>query len=48
MVNFKEAKMSKKVIAIKKAIKNGTYDWKKAIEGAAKKISEHPEALLWR
>lgn len=37
-----------KIKEIKEAIKNKTYDMKKAIEGAAVKISEHPEALLWR
>lgn len=37
-----------KIKEIKEAIKNKTYDMKKAIEGAAAKISEHPEALLWR
>lgn len=37
-----------KVIAIKKAIKSGTYDWEKAIKGAAEKIAENPVVLLWR
>jgi anti-sigma28 factor (negative regulator of flagellin synthesis) len=39
---------SEKVKAIKKAIKNGTYDWKAGIEGAATKIVNNPEVLLWR
>ena len=33
---------------IKEAIKNGTYDWKAAIEDAATRICENPESLLWR
>lgn len=37
-----------KIKIIKNQIKNGTYDWKKAIEGAAEKISNYPQALLWR
>lgn len=37
-----------KVAEIKKAIKKGSYDWKKAIEGAADKIVKNPEVLLWR
>lgn len=37
-----------KIKEIKEAIKNKTYDMKKAIEETAAKISEHPEALLWR
>lgn len=40
--------MSNKVEKIKEAIKNGTYDWKKAIEDAADKIMGNPETLLWR
>lgn len=40
--------MSSKVKEIKEAIKNGTYDWKKAIEGAVDKIMSNPETLLWR
>lgn len=42
------AKASAKVIAIKKAIKNGTYDWKSAIEHTADRIIEYPQALLWK
>ena len=37
-----------KIERIKKEIDNGTYDMKAAIEGAASKIVEHPEVLLWR
>ena len=38
----------KKIREIKKSIRNGCYDWKAAIEGAAEKIIEYPQALLWR
>ena len=37
-----------KVELIKKAIKEGTYDWDTAIRGAAERICENPESLLWR
>lgn len=37
-----------KVEMIKKAIKDKTYDWEVAIKGAAERILEHPESLLWR
>lgn len=37
-----------KVEMIKKAIKDKTYDWEAAIQGAAERILEHPESLLWR
>jgi anti-sigma28 factor (negative regulator of flagellin synthesis) len=37
-----------KVAEIKKAIKNGTYDCKKAIEHTAKRIVEYPQSLLWK
>lgn len=40
--------MSDKVKAIKEAIKNGTYDMEVAIKGAAEKIVNNPEVLLWR
>jgi hypothetical protein len=40
--------MSEKVKAIKKAIKNKTYDWEAAIKDAVEKILEHPESLLWK
>lgn len=40
--------MPKKIVEIKKAIKNKTYDWKSAIEHTAERICEHPETLLWR
>lgn len=39
---------SEKIKEIKESIKNGTFDWDKAIEEAAKKIVENPESLLWR
>ena len=38
----------KKIKEIKKSIKNGSYDLEAAIEGAAEKILEYPQALLWR
>ena len=37
-----------KVEMIKKTIKDKTYDWEAAIKGAAERILEHPESLLWR
>lgn len=37
-----------KVEMIKKAIKDKTYDWGAAIQGAVERILEHPESLLWR
>ena len=37
-----------KVEMIKKAIQDKTYDWEAAIKGAAERILEHPESLLWR
>jgi len=37
-----------KVEMIKKAIKEGTYDWDVAIEDAAERICDHPESLLWQ
>ena len=37
-----------KVEMIKKAIKDKTYDWEAAIKGAAERILEYPESLLWR
>lgn len=37
-----------KIKRIKSQIKNGTYNWQKAIEGAAEKILNYPQALLWR
>lgn len=42
------AKKSEKVIALKKAIKKGTYDWDKAVKATADRIVENPESLLWR
>ena len=38
----------KRIKEIKKSIKNGSYDLKAAIEDAAEKILEYPQALLWR
>ena len=38
----------KRIKEIKKSIKNGSYDLKTAIEGAAEKILEYPQSLLWR
>lgn len=40
--------MKDKVAAIKKAIKNKTYDWEAAIKHAVERICEHPESLLWK
>lgn len=40
--------MKEKVAAIKKAIKNKTYDWESAIKHTAERIREHPESLLWK
>lgn len=39
-------KKSTKVATIKKAIKNGTYDWTKAIEQTADRIVDNPWTLL--
>ena len=38
----------KKIREIKRRIKNGSYNWEAAIESAAEKIIEYPQALLWR
>lgn len=40
--------VSTKVQEIKAAIKAGTYNMEEAIKGAANKIADNPEALLWR
>ena len=40
--------MKDKVDAIKKAIKNKTYDWESAIKHTVERICEHPESLLWK
>lgn len=40
--------LSDKVKKIKEQIKNGTYDMESAIKGAADRIVEHPESLLWK
>ena len=45
---IKVKKMKTKVAAIKKAIKNKTYDWEAAIKHTAERICEHPESLLWK
>ena len=45
---FRETVRTEKVKAIKAAIKNKTYDWNKAIEGAATKIVNNPWVLLVR
>ena len=47
-LNVPEELSMTKVEMIKKAIKDKTYDWEAAIEGAAERILEHPESLLWR
>lgn len=39
---------SPKIQKIKSAIKNGTYDIEKAIEGTADKIVNYPQCLLWK
>lgn len=41
-------KVSDKVKKIKDAIKSGTYDLSKAIEGAADRIISCPESLAWK
>lgn len=41
-------KMTTKVAAIKKAIKNKTYNWDAAIKHTAERICECPESLLWK
>ena len=43
-----KAKKSEKIEKIKKEIKNGTYDWEKAIEHTAKLIINYPQSLLWK
>ena len=47
-LNVPEELNMTKVEMIKKAIKDKTYDWEAAIKGAAERILEHPESLLWR
>ena len=47
-LNVPEELSVTKVEMIKKAIKDKTYDWEAAIQGAAERILEHPESLLWR
>ena len=37
-----------KVKEIKKAIKEGKYNWDLAIKHTADRIIEYPESLLWR
>lgn len=38
----------RKILAIKKAIKNKSYDMDKAIKSSADKIANNPVVLLWR
>lgn len=45
---MKKKIINPKVEEIKKAIKNGTYDWDKAIEDTADRIIDYPQALLWK
>ena len=47
-LNVPEELSVTKVEMIKKAIKDKTYDWEAAIQGAVERILEHPESLLWR
>ena len=47
-LNVPEELSVTKVEMIKQAIKDKTYDWEAAIKGAAERILEHPESLLWR
>ena len=47
-LNVPEELSMTKVEMIKKAIKDKTYDWEAAIKGAAERVLEHPESLLWR
>ena len=47
-LNVPEELSMTKVEMIKKATKDKTYDWEAAIKGAAERILEHPESLLWR
>lgn len=37
-----------KIEQIKKAIKNGSYNWELAVKDTADKIANYPQALLWR
>lgn len=39
--------MPDKIKNLKKAIKNGTYDWTTVIEHTAERIIEYPESLIW-
>lgn len=38
----------RKILAIKKAIKNKSYNWNKAIKSSADKIAKNPWVLLVR
>lgn len=40
--------MSEKVKEIKAAIKNGTYDWNKAVETTAEKLVLLNELNMWK
>lgn len=49
MFKFKKKKhLSEKVLALKNAIKNKTYDWDSAVVGAAERIVDYPQAIAWR
>lgn len=48
MAQFLNGSRSSKVKALKKAVKSGTYNWKRAIESTAQKIISYPQALLWK
>lgn len=48
MKRYKKPVIRSKVKIIKEQIKSGTYNWQKGIEGAASKIANNPEVLLWR
>lgn len=39
--------MPDKIKNLKKAIKNGTYNWTAAIEHTVERIMEYPESLIW-
>jgi hypothetical protein len=47
-IKTKGAIMSEKIKKLRKQIKEKTYNLEKAIEGAADRIAEYPQALLWR
>ena len=43
-----KTKKSEKIEKVKKEIKNGTYDWERAIEHTAELIINYPQSLLWK